>query len=77
MKNSCFLLATLAADGQGQDYEDDPASGGANEPETYHDEDDLYADIVPGIAQVDGVRRQSNLLQRVRLKICVPVVRLE
>ncbi|CAL8468510.1 g8050 [Coccomyxa elongata] len=51
-------------DGQGPDYEDDPAmvggGGGADEPENYQDEDDLYADIVPGLAQVDGEWDESD-----------------
>lgn len=58
-------FCTVAADGQGPDYEDDPAmvggGGGADEAENYQDEDDLYADIVPGLAQVDGVSCKSDL----------------
>lgn len=44
----------------GGDYGDDEAAaaeegGGGDEAEDYPEDDDLYADIVPGLAQVDGV----------------------
>lgn len=51
--------ADIGAGGQGEGYEGGETAGeggGADEAEAHQEDDDLYADIVPGLAQVDGVR---------------------